>query len=350
MLEGIFGLKKPILGLDIGYSTLKVVQLKKSRRGIQVWGYNEVAIPPGSLQKNGIKEPRKITEAIRIALKEARPNPISGRQVVSALPESLVFTKILELPKINPREIQQAIPHELAEFCPLSPEEVYFDWQILETKISDHQMDVLVVAAPRVLVDQYIKLMKETGLEIIALETKPLASCQALVKPEEKQGLTIVDIGAETSGVSIIDQGNLRLTGTSNIGGNTITKGLAQALGLSSEQAENLKRKEGLKIGKIKNKKREILISILDPLIEEITNSIKYYQNRIAEKGQIKEIRLCGGGSQMPGLIKYIQEQTKIKTVFGDPLANLDKKESKIILPGEKLKYTLAIGLALREL
>lgn len=307
MFETVLGIKKPTFGLDIGHATMKMVQVKGMGPTAHLLGAVEVAVPENSITKDGIKEKKKLAEIIKAAVKEANPSSISAKIVSSALPESLVFTKLIDLPQMTKKELDKNIPYQATEFFPLPVEETYMDWQVVGT-LPNNSIEVLVVAAPRVLIDNLIETVKLAGFELMGLETKPIAVIRALVKNHEPGPIILVDIGATNSSLICFDQGTLKLTSTVTLGGEQI----------KTEPAETIKN-----------------------LASEVLHLLKYYQNRLGQAQVFKKIILAGGGANIHQVPLVIQQLTKIKTEVGQPLIRLKNYDPK---------YAAAIGLALKEI
>jgi len=308
MFEGILGIKKPTFGLDIGYQTLKVVQIKGRGNGAHLVGAAEVAISPGVLTKEGVRDKQKVAAVIREAMKIAKPHALSARIVSSALPESLVFTKSLSLPKMSSQEINKNIPYQATEFFPIPAEETYMDWQIVGTNPTNNTIEVLVVAAPKVLVGSLYETVKLAGLELLGLETKPGAVTRALVAQNDPGPYLVIDIGAKTSGLTCYDRETIRLTSTAAIGGDEIQKDPNESLKLLSSEAIHL---------------------------------IKYYQNRIGQAQIFKKIILAGGGANISEVTSTLENLTKIKTEIGMPQIKLKTYDPR---------FATAMGLAMKEI
>ena len=313
MYESVLGLKKPIFGLDIGYSTLKVMQIKGEGARAKLSGVAEVKIEPKTLSKDGIKDKKKITEAILAAMKAARPHPISARIVSSALPESLVFTKSIDLPQMSGQEINKNIPYQAGEFFPIPPNEMYMDWQIVgqlpgKNSTQTGSIDVLVVAAPKIIVDSIAEVVKLAGLELSSLETKPVADTRALILPRDLGPYLVVDIGAQTSSIICFDQGTIKLTSTVSTGGDDLA---------GNFQAN------------------------IDNLASEIVHLVKYYQNRIGQATIFRKIILCGGGANTANITSALEKATRIKSEVGWPII-----KTKTYNP----KFATVIGLAMKRI
>lgn len=308
MYEGILGLKKPTFGLDIGYSTLKVMQLKGEGMGAKLLGVAEVKIEPKTLGKDGIKNQKKAAEAIWQAMKAAKPHPISSTIVSTALPESLVFTKSVDLPAMNIEEINKNIPYQASEFFPIPPGEMYMDWQIVGQLPGKNLIDVLVVAAPKKIVDSFAEVIKIAGLELSSLETKPVSVVRALIGKNDAGPYLILDIGAKTSGIICFDQGTIKLTSTIASGGDDLARDFQPNI---------------------------------DNLASEIIHLVKYYQNRIGQATIFRKIMLAGGGANLSNVTGAIEQSTKIKTEIAWPLIKTKTYNSK---------FATVIGLAMKKI
>lgn len=308
MYESVLGLKKPIIGLDIGYQTLKVMQLKGEGPGAKLFGVSEIAIPPKTLGKDGIKDKKILAESIIRAMRAARPHPITARLVSSALPESLVFTKSLDMPNMKIEEINKNIPYRASEIFPVPPSDVYLDWQVVGTLSGKKSIDVLVVAAPKVIVDSLAETIRMAGLELASLETKPVADIRALILPNDYNPYLIIDIGAKSSSIICYDQGTIKLTSTVAVSGDDLAKNFE---------------------------------SNVKSLATEVAHLVKYYQNRIGQATVFQKIILAGGGANVSNVATSIEEVTKIKTKIGWPIIKTKKYNPT---------YATVIGLGIKRI
>lgn len=330
-MSGIFPTlnKDSVFGLDIGYETLKLVELKKKKNGIVLVGSVEIPLTERILEKDSFRNKAKTATLIKNACRKALPSPIRARKIISALPETFVFSKTIQIPKMKESEYAKAIPIEAAEYLPIPVEEVYIDYQTLIVHPDEALVDILIVASPKKLVDDYVEMTKMAGFELAALETKPLAVGRALKYSMQLDGSIVVEIGTEISRISIWENGSIRLNTTVATGKNQILESL------SSEGFD------------VKNDKLDIseensaASKVLSGIGDEIINAIKYNQNRAYNPKPISKIFLCGSGAKIKGMDWYINEATKIKTEIVSP-----KIKGDVSLGTE---YLTAFGLALRD-
>jgi len=331
MLDSLSTFKNDsVFGLDIGYETLKLVELKRRRSGIFLVGSVEVPLTERILEKDTFKNKATTASLIKNACRKALPSAIKAKRIVSALPETFVFSKTIQMPKMTENEYEKSIPIEAAQFLPIPIEEVYIDHQVLITHPEDAMADILIVASPRKLVDDYVEMTKMAGFELAALETKPIAVGRAISNSVSLDGSLIVEIGTEISRISIWDSNSVRLTTTVATGKNQIIENL-QAIG-HSEKTDKIV---------IKESEFPDLSRTLLNISDEIINAIKYHQNRDYKPKPVKKILLCGSGAKILGIDNYIAKETKIATEIVKP--NLKGKENL------GTDFITAFGLALRN-
>lgn len=308
MFETILGIKKPIFGLDIGFKSMKLIQVKGKGVHANLLGAIEVPIGPSTLTKDGVRDKEKLIASIRQAMAAAQPHPITARIVSSALPESLVFTKSLDLPKMTLNELNKNIPYKATEFFPIPAEETYMDWQVVGENTTNGTIEVLVLAAPKILVNSLAEVVNQAGLELMGLETKPIAVVRALIDPRDQLPYLILDIGAKTSGLTCYDQQTIKITSTVAIGGDNLQTDFA---------------------GSVK------------ALASEIIHLIKYYQNRVGQAQVFRKIILAGGGASIEKIPETLESLTKIRAEIVAP---------QIRLKSYHPKFATAIGLAAKEI
>jgi type IV pilus assembly protein PilM len=341
-------IKEPLIGIDIGFDTLKLVLIKRKGSRGELLAFNFLPIPKMSLFRADPRDKQIIAEAIKQACASAKPSPIRTKLTATALPESKVFTKVIQIPKMNEDELEEAIPYEASRHVPLPAKESIMDWQVVGTS-APGTLDVLIVATPKNMVQNYVDVLSAAGLELIAIETKPIAESRALIK-NEAHPVLFVDIGAEATSISVIDQKVIKFTYTIPHGGYSFTKAIMQAMAIPEIEAEKVKKQIGLlQDAQLKNQVFTALEPLLKDIISELSNAAKYYESRSRPTRKIVEIRLCGGGANTPGIVQYIQKATEIRTSLANPFVNLYGSALSQIPQPEALRYSAAIGLGLRQ-
>jgi type IV pilus assembly protein PilM len=345
MLENFIGGNKNSFGLDIGYSSIKTVELKKNGKFFSLVGYNETAIPENSIKKNSITNKPEMIKAIRQAVSSTKPHKITLSSVCSAIPSSHVFTKILKLPQMKSEELDKAVYYEVADFFPIPVSEMNIDWHIMINSNSNKEIELLVIGTSKTLVNDYIEIFSKSGLSLTALETKPIANARAIFAEGKNEASVLVDIGSEATSISFLDNNTIVISTVVPVGSSALTRDLAKTMDVTIEKAENAKKTNKFEFGK-----EDLITKNLAPIIQEIKDSIRYFEVRIERNGKINNIFLCGGGSQLHHLDKYIEKELKIPTTVANPWERIRLRPSDASSPKDALKYTTAIGLAMREL
>jgi type IV pilus assembly protein PilM len=365
-------LKPEAFGLDISDLSLKIIKLKKKRGVLSLVSFGETEIKPGIIRAGEIKDEKKLAEIIKEAMGKVKGEKIKTKYVVASLPEEKAFLQVITLPKMSEEDLKSAVIYEAENYIPLPIDQVYLDSQIVPPVYNhlDH-FDVLIAALPKKTVDPYLSCLKRAGLQPLVLEIESLAITRALIKNETTTfPVLLIDIGATRTSFIIFSGSSLRFTSSIPVSSGNFTEIISKALGVDLAEAEKLKIKYGLeeKIElKIKDKKTEIkkergkifeaLVPALVDLIQQIRRYLEYYKTHASHehlppdgKG-VSKILLCGGGANLKGLTDFLSIQLKIPTELGNPWINIlpkSQKEVKELPVEESLKYTTALGLALR--
>jgi len=348
--------KPEAFGLDISDLSLKIVKLKKIQNNLRLVSFGETKIPPGIIKSGEIQDEKNLGRIIKKSLNQVKGERLKTRYVISSLPEEKSFLDILQLPILKEEDLRKAVKFEVENHIPLPLNEVYFDFEKIESVFDQkNYQELLIAAAPKNLTDSYLRALKIAGLKPIGFEVECLAIVRALVKKGMvTRPLLIIDFGATRTSFIIFSGKSLRFTSTIPISSQGLTENIAKTLKISFKEAEKLKMREGLK------GKKEIFESIipaLTDLVEQIKTHLDYYHSHLP-KSQLKQdgkklekILLCGGGANLKGLVEFLASNLKVEVVLGNPWVNILKPPVKEIpqLPFEKsLGYATALGLALR--
>jgi type IV pilus assembly protein PilM len=339
---------QPVFGLDIGSRTVKLVQMAPSNH---VLGFGYAAFPPDSITEGIIADPEPIAEAIKAVIKSPKGGRITARRINMSVPVSKVFTRTIQLPaQLSAAELEQAVRLEAEQYVPVPLPDLYIDYEIIPAAADGKKdfVEVLMVAAPRAIIDSYIKLFDFVDFELEAVETGLTSITRALIAADQPEGrVLVVDFGTKSTDLAIYDQA-VRLTGTFAVGGEGLTQTLVKQLGVSAEQANEIKYRFGIKQSGLQSKILDALKPQLETLTLEIKKILKYYQDRSQDSSKIERMIMTGGSASMPGLVDYLYHAMGVPIIIGDPWMQL-----KARLAPEKLEasmYTTSIGLALRGL
>lgn len=335
-------------GLDIGANSIKAVQLKPEKGRYRLLAFGMTSLP-ASLQSESSADQKAIAEAIKKLLLDIG---ITVKRAVLALPESQVFSRVIEVPPLSEAELKSAIKWEAEQYIPIPIEEANLDYQIIRTPpkgATGKKMEVFLVAAPKNFVEKYLRILKIADLQPLALETELISICRALVgqAKEEKHNL-VINIGSLSSDLAITRGDQIVHTRSIPTGGNALARAVARDLDLEVSQAEEYKKSYGLGEKQLEGKVKAAIKPIFDVVINEIKKAIIFYQEK--EKVKLENVLLSGGTAKLPGVVPYLANSLGIGVQIGDPLTNVICEETqKTELVDDAPFYTTAVGLAMKK-
>ena len=348
-----------ILGVDAGSSAIKIVQVKKKHGKAVLETYGELALGPygGMEVGRAVSLPSdKLIEAIRDILREAKTTTVSCG---AALPLSSSLITFLNIPPVSDKEIGEIVTMEARKYIPVPLTEVFLDYSVIpkeetfsgqdETaKTEKAGREVLVVAIHNEYLSEYQSVMAGSGLQPSFYEIEIFSSIRAVVD----QGLAtvmILDMGARSTKLYIIERGILRASHIINKGGQDITLALSKALSIEVADAESLKRSRGLKGGPEYKEPTEIITVNLDYVFYEANTALLNYQKKYGKN--VGSIIMTGGGALLKGLIDLAKIGFQTQVITADPFGKL---ETPAFLAEEFAsagpEFAVAIGAALRRL
>ncbi|HYC79695.1 MAG TPA: type IV pilus assembly protein PilM [Candidatus Binatia bacterium] len=350
----LFSKPKSHLGVDIGTSNIKIAQLKQqdSKFLLETYGLVNVAYQLSSRDSS-----QAIEHTAEVLKKLIDQSQVTTNQIVASLPNNVVFTSVIDIPKIPDSELKSAVESEAKKYVPLPLEEVALSWLTIQEKKkvnldtnlgnlenkNDKNMKILLTAVPTVVVDNYLRVFKLAGLEPLALEIEALALIRSLVG-EDMDSLLVIDIGAKNTSINLVDNGYLKLSKNLSVGGDTITTSIAKSLNVSFLRAEQFKKDFGL------TAQGQHLPQVMRPVLDIIKNEAGQLLSLFESRGdRVDKILLSGAGSKIPSLSQYFAS-------FGKPviLANpwqrvLYPEKLRPIIDPLGLNLAVAVGLAMRH-
>jgi type IV pilus assembly protein PilM len=273
------------------------------------------------------------------------------KDVISALPESQVFTRVISIPKMSGKELKNAMQWEAEQYIPIPLRDVSLDYQVIGDTGAPDKMDVLLVAAPLTLTKKYLKILTDAGLEVIGLETETLATSRSLVGVNPKSPTTLVaNIGAGTTDISIVAKGFIRFTRSISTGGEAFARAVSQELGFEIGQAREYMRSYGLEESQLEGKVMQAIKPIFDVVVSEIKRSIAYYATH-SKNDVIKRVIVSGGAADLPGILVYLAAALNLEVQLADPWEGLviSRKFARQELEDTGPRFAVAVGLALKD-
>jgi len=330
------------VGLDIGSKSIKLIQLTPSSGNkFRLAALAEANIPTGVSEQEA--ELAKIN-TIKKLFKDSHAN---SKQVVIGLPESQVYTRVIEMPNLAENELAQAIHWQAEQYIPVPLADVILKHQVISK--TDEEMSVLLVAAPNLLLQNYTSIVSQAGLEAMAIETEILAVARSLASLDPSTPSTLlVHMGSEGTVLAIIAKGNLALTQSVSSGGSAITRAISSSLGLDINQAEEYKKAYGLEETQLEGKVAIAVKPLIELILTEVKRVLAFYQTQ-EMSDPVKRVVLSGGTALMPGLVHYFTQNLNLEAQLGNPFAQVELSGQQEKTIGENgALYTTAVGLALK--
>lgn len=337
---------KPLFGLDIGYNSVKVMQIERHNDKRRVVGYGVIPFDPSAISDKGIIENHElIAKAVHELLSQKLVGEVTTKRVCLAIPAGRTFARNFKLPKLNNKDLIDAIKMETEQYVPIPVEDLYFD--ATKTSQDEKEMELITVATPKRIVDSYLELGQILGLDVAAIEITT-ASAGRLFTQSERSDIpsVLIDLGSIASDITIYDN-SLVVTGTVPGGGDSFTEAIAKKLNITHEEAHIVKTKYGLGLSKKQKEITQALSPMLDEMLKEIKRMIRYYEERSGSEQQIAQVITMGGGANMPGLSEHMTDLLRLPVRMCDPWQHLDF--ARIAPPNnvEKSMYVTVAGLAL---
>lgn len=349
--------KKAYVGVDLGTNSIKLVQIEKTGDHWSVTRHGEAQTPEDTIKDGVVIDSEAVGEALRQAMKEGK---ISATSAIIGVAGGSVIVRNVRIQKMPEATLRKSIRFEAGRYVPSSVEDSFIEFEIIGDAPDNH-MDVLIVAAPREIVKSRIEACSKAGLEVEIVDIEAFAMYRALVESEigseyNEHTVALVDIGATSTNVSVINKGVFAMTRSIPQAGATLTSALENYFKLEHEDAEKGKAQLDLKTlidseGPVDNPPLRVLQPHVDDLIREIRRSLNYYQSQQTDQGEpnpVTKLIVSGGGARLAGIAEYMEFKLEIPT---DTVGVFDNtrfvRASDDDEPG--LELCVASGLALRS-
>lgn len=340
-------MSKKSFGLDIGTTTIKMVSLSQGKDGFILDASIIAPMPEKGMLSESSLDEEEMGAAIKKALNDSG---IESKFVNIALPETQIYTKVIEMPVLSDKELSSAIYWEAEQYIPIPLSSITFVWSILkrpQKSTPGDKMEVLMVGAPTTLVNKYKKIINMAGLTVVSMETQILSAIRALVGSQFPPSL-LVDMGEVSTCLAIVKDDIMIFTYSTPTGGGAISRAIASSFGLSAAEAEQYKKTYGFADrvfgGKIGLAAQPILMTILT----EVKKALSFYDQKYKDE-PIKQILLSGGTAKLPGIDAFFANNSGIETVVATPWKRLASQQIPKQILDNGAEYTIAAGLAMRD-
>lgn len=329
-------------GLDIGTSSIKAVQLKRAFGKFELISFGSAPMPEGISQSDSDIDKKRVAEEVK---KLVHSMHLVTKNVIVSLPGDAIFTTVINIPKMPAPELKKAVQYQAEQNIPLKISEVKIDWQVIAEVPAKNELMIMIIAASQAKTQKMMDICEEADLELAAVEINAIATSRSLQTSEPLY--MIVDIGTYVSELTVVRNGIASVIRSIPVGGQVITRAIAQGLGMEEDQAEQFKIKFGILQDKMEGQLYKASKSILNNLKEEIDRSMKYYSSQFNEN--IPLIKLTGGGSKTLGIQNFLTEGLGVNVVYGNPWSMIvHKPDITNQLNANAFDFSVAVGLAMR--
>ncbi len=362
--------EKRVIGVDIGSSAIKIVQIKKKNSQAILETYGELALGPYaglSVGQAVVLPPDKIAEALVDLMKEKEVH-ITTNQAGLSIPFSSSLMSVMELPSVSDKQLATMVPLEARKYIPVPIAEVVLDWSVIPkadigapdepdvdaplgtpppiVEQTVPKIEVLTVAIHKETISRYQQIVSKAQLEAGFFEIEIFATCRAVLE-ESLRPVMIMDMGAASTKLYIVERGIVRASHTVNRGSHDITTTIAQSLNITPQNAEIMKRQVGA-LGSDPNLNQAITL-VLDYIFAESNTMLLTFEKK--HNKTVSQVVLVGGGSALKGLSDLAKNNFKSDVKAGNPFSKVSTPaflEKILVETGPE--FTVAVGLALRRL
>ena len=345
--------KRPLLGLDVTTSSVKLLELSETARGYRVESFAAEPTPANAINEKAIVDAEAVGEAIRRAVKRAGTKTQDAAVAISG---DAAITKVIQMPKnLSDADLEGQVELQADQYIPFPMEEVSFDFETIGESDRDPEMlDVLLVATRTENVEQRQAAVEAAGLIARVVDVEAFAvenACSLMTHQMPDSGIekfiAIVDFGASTTTFSVLHNLKVIYTRDFAFGGQQLTEEIMRTYGLSLEDAGRAKKEGGLP----SNYQPEVLDAFMDDMSQQVSRSLQFFLASGTGRDQPDQVLVCGGCANIPGVADVIGSRIGIATEVGDPLGQM-KLSSRAKAHGVQKDATsllTACGLALRS-
>ncbi len=341
---------KSIVGLDVGSSSIKAVELKKSRNGIEAVHVGMEPLAPDIVVDSMIVDSGTVSSAIA---KLFTDNQIKSKNVATAVSGHSVIVKKISLPSMSDDELADTIQKEAAQHIPFDLADVNLDYQILSEDSASPTMDVLLVAVKKDKILNYTNVLSMAGKTpaVVDIDSLALHNCYEFnYEPTPNQVVALLNLGASVMNINIVKGTTPLFPRDVSVGGHQYTDSLQKELDLSFDDAESLKL--GRKVGTVSDEaKLPILQQVTEIIVLEIQKTFDFFRASAAGE-HIEKIYLAGGSSKVPGLVEALRQEFSLPVEVLNPFQRVAPPVDGVaaeLVEQNAGQMAVAVGLALRS-
>ena len=344
---------KLALGLDIGSSSVKLVHLKEGKRGYQLLAWGEAPLPPEAVVDNQLMNSAAIVEAIRELVAQQK---VKAKDVASGVRGHSVIIKRISMPFMSQEDLDESIQWEAEQYIPFDVKDVNIDTQILTPQAdAAGQMDVLLVAAKKDMINDFTSVCAEAGLTVTVVDVDAFSvqnAFEASYPQAPGQPVVLINVGAAVTNINIVANGLATFTRDITVGGNAFTEEIQKQLNISAEEAEALKvGGQGESDAVVPQEVERVIQGVADQMGGEIQRSLDFHAATAPDVHPTR-VYLSGGTARIPALFKVIEQRAGVPVEILNPFKNIEvdnRKFDPAVIMNAAPAAAVAVGLALRR-
>jgi len=344
---------KLALGLDIGSSSVKLVHLREGKRGYTLLAWGEAPLPPEAVVDNQLMNSSAIVQAIRELVAQQK---VKIKDVAIGVRGHSVIIKRISMPVMSQEDLDESIQWEAEQYIPFDVKDVNIDTQIL-TPGGDAagQMDVLLVAAKKDMINDFTAVCAEAGLTALVVDVDAFAvqnAFEANYPQAPGQPVVLINVGAAVTNINIVNNGLATFTRDITVGGNAFTEEIQKQLNISAEEAEALKvGGHGEADAVVPQEVERVIQGVADQMGGEIQRSLDFHAATAPDVHPVR-VYLSGGTARIPALFKVIEQRAGVPVEILNPFKSIEvdnRKFDPAVIMNAAPAAAVAVGLALRR-
>ncbi len=347
----LFNKKKDVVGIDIGSSSVKLVKLREAKGGYQLETLGMSLLPVEAIVDNAIMDSQSIIDVVKNLVESLK---VKTKNVATSVSGHSVIIRKIQLPIMTEDEMEASIQWEAEQYIPFEISEVNLDFQILGADQNDaSQMDVILVAAKKDFVSDYVTLLKECGFNPVVMDIDcfTVENVFEINYGIDDQTVALIDMGASSMNVNILKNGVSAFTRDIQIGGNAYNEEIQKQLGLNNEDAE--KAKLGGEVDGVNSTEIEAIISeATESLTQEVQRSLDFFSATSSDE-KIQKVFITGGVALVPSVKNSLAQRLGVEVEIMDPWRHITYSEKDFdpeYLQAVGPIFSVAAGLAMRRM
>ncbi len=330
--------------IDIGSYAIKIVvghsgYAPKIERVVELFNTVGASLPT---------DDRSRDDLIQLIGNAVNDYKIPRADVRLSLPESAVSTKVIEMPPLSDAELASAIQWQAEQHIPIPLDELALEYQVLYRPARGQrgeQMRVLLIGSRKKIIDSYLEIFYQVGIEPLLLETQVLSTIRSLQFTPEDPATMVVNMGASSTDMAVVAQGEMAFVYTVGQGGQILTRTIMQTLQQEAKAAEEYKRQYGLDPQALGGKLREVIMPVVENQVQDVRKALNFFVTAHPTT-QVGRVVLCGGSAQLPGLVQHMAEVMGVEVLMGASFGMATGE----IPTGAVTQYSVCMGLLMRDL